>query len=61
MPRSKSVVMIMLISVSFFFFFNLIIIAAMTTSLFKNMTFIKVKWRATLIFFSRTVYKCYLN
>lgn len=51
MPRSKSVVMIMLISVSFFFFFNLIIIAAMTTSLFKNMTFIKVKWRATLIFF----------
>lgn len=51
MPRSKSVVMIMLISVSFFFFFNLIIIAAMTTSLFKNMPFIKVKWRATLIFF----------
>lgn len=51
MPRSKSVVMIMLISVSFFFFFNLNIIATMTTSLFKNMTFIKVKWRATLIFF----------
>lgn len=53
MPRSKSVVMIMLISVSFFLFFNLNIIAAMTTSLFKNMTFIKVKWRATWFFFPK--------